>query len=771
MAGGGEEDDAEMLESSAGEGDEAASDQGKSDASSSSDSEPDEAAENEQIAALEKAVQENPANYDAHVQYIACLRKYCHTEKLRQARKSMSDLFPMSPEMWREWAKDEITLNPGVEAIPIIEDIYEKGVHEYLSIPLWLDYLRFVEEHDQSVAQCAPVGVSKMRNLYERAISAAGLHVPQGNKIWDAYREFEEAVLLTIDDSNGEAKEKQINCVRALFHRQLSIPLAGMDSTFIAYKEWDSGLANAREDSSESDVVPKSVGSAYQKAFDMYHALESYEKQLSDSSSSDSDRLQHFMSYITFEDSSGHPARVQVLYERAVSEFPISSDLWLNYTRYMDKTLKIASVLKNVYSRATRNCSWIGSLWVQYLLSLERVGASEKELLEVFERSLQCSFSSFNEYLDLFLTRVDGLRRRLSSSATRDDAVDHSLINATLERAVEYLSLEQIGTEDSLRLYDYWARLEIGLGSGLTSARGVWESLLKKSGAVLEYWKGFIDMEIRLGNTKEARSIYKRCYSKKFAGNGSEDICHSWLRFEREFGSLEDYDLAMKKVAPRLKELNLFKIQEAASKSIVFQPPAQSDSVASKPPSKKRKPADAPKEKPFPPKKQKNLTEEDSKKPDTFYTDQCTAFVSNLSLEAKEGHLREFFGPAGGVTAVRLVKDKFTGRPKGFAYVDFADEEHLNTAVAKNRQWLLGKKASVARSDPKKPPRSGGGRGTAPSRRVDRGRGHVEFQGSATFAMPRSVRPLGWAGNVTGPAAVEEEPKSNAQFREMLAKK
>lgn len=39
---------------------------------------------------------------------------------------------------------------------------------------------------------------------------------------------------------------------------------------------------------------------------------------------------------------------------------------------------------------------------------------------------------------------------------------------------------------------------------------------------------------------------------------------------------------------------------------------------------------------------------------------------------------------------------------KGLAYVDFSDEEHLAAAVAKNKQFLLGKKLSIARSDPKR---------------------------------------------------------------------
>ncbi|PNX57591.1 squamous cell carcinoma antigen recognized by T-cells 3-like protein, partial [Trifolium pratense] len=38
----------------------------------------------------------------------------------------------------------------------------------------------------------------------------------------------------------------------------------------------------------------------------------------------------------------------------------------------------------------------------------------------------------------------------------------------------------------------------------------------------------------------------------------------------------------------------------------------------------------------------------------------------------------------------------------GLAYVDFLDDEHLVAAVAKNKNTLLGKKLSIARSDPKR---------------------------------------------------------------------
>ncbi|XP_031264039.1 uncharacterized protein LOC116122323 [Pistacia vera] len=43
-----------------------------------------------------------------------------------------------------------------------------------------------------------------------------------------------------------------------------------------------------------------------------------------------------------------------------------------------------------------------------------------------------------------------------------------------------------------------------------------------------------------------------------------QDICHNWLRFEGEYGTLEDFDHAAQKVTPRLEELQLFRLQQEA---------------------------------------------------------------------------------------------------------------------------------------------------------------------------------------------------------------
>ena len=74
------------------------------------------------------------------------------------------------------------------------------------SVSLWCDYLNFVQEHEPSVRECSPAGVLKARNLFERALTAAGLHVTEGYKIWEAYKEFELAIFYVIDETDVEVR-------------------------------------------------------------------------------------------------------------------------------------------------------------------------------------------------------------------------------------------------------------------------------------------------------------------------------------------------------------------------------------------------------------------------------------------------------------------------------------------------------------------------------------------------------------------------------------
>ncbi|CAN1352407.1 Squamous cell carcinoma antigen recognized by T-cells 3 [Linum perenne] len=805
-----------------------------SDEDSGSDSEDDvdDTKLAEQLKTLESELSTNPSNYDLHIQSINLLRRMGELEKLRQARDAMNALFPLTPSMWQEWAKDEASLSTP-EAVATIENLYERGVFDYLSVSLWCEYLNYIQQCDPSVRECSPDGITKTRNLFERALTAGGLHIAEGNKIWEAYREFEEAILYTIDDTDHKAKESQVQRIRNLFHRQLSVPLVNLESTLVAYKAWEVEQGSPlNAESCDLDGIAANVVTAYHKAMQMYNVRVEYEGQIV-LNMSDGEKLQRFMSV-------GDPARVQVLYERAIAKFPVSSDLWLGYLRYMDRTLKAGNVLKDVYSRASKNCPWVGEIWVCYLLALERGHAPEKDISAVFERALQCTFSTLEEYLDLFLTRVDGLRRRILSQSEEEGNLDFSLVKETFEYASGYLSPQLKNTNSLLRLYAYWARLELNLGKDTVAARCVWESLLKMCGSMLEAWQGYITMEVELGNIAEARSIYKRCYGKRFAGTGSEDICHSWLRFEREFGTLEDFDHAVQKVTPRLEELQFYKIQQELKPSAITT--GLKENPVKKNAYEKRKGGSNITDEQSPAKRKKTTTQTQKREQDMvqhrapdkahgdeidelkdnmqnaasdpvkrmtdsgsgrvkLYTDQCTIFISNLNLKANSEDLRKFFADVGGVVSIRILHDKFTGKSRGLAYVDFSDDEHLAAALAKNKQTFLGKKLSIARSNPKKGKKGGSQdarRGSHASERVNDGGSapklnetaddlrkaevsrptgsrqseDVQLKGKNTFAVPRNmVKPLGWSDKQ--PKCIEEgdeQPKSNDEFRKLFIK-
>ncbi|KAG9130341.1 hypothetical protein Leryth_004260 [Lithospermum erythrorhizon] len=700
------------------------------DSESDSDDEAEEALAKLEIETLESALANNPYDYNSHVQYISFLRKQGELEKLRQAREAMSELFPLSPEMWREWAQDEISVSSRAESYLAVEKLFERGVSDYLSVDLWCDYINFVQEHDTSVNEYSTSGISKARALFERAITASGLHVAEGGRIWELYRKFEQAILLNLQGNDNELREKQIQRIRSLFHRQLSVPLSDVKSTLIAYEAWETEQSTIGINSGDTGCLPSHVATAHKKALDVLSDRMHLEEQISKKDLAESEKLQQYMIYLKLEQSSKDPARVQILFERAITEFPIYSDLWLDYTRYLDRTFKASNIVRKAYQRATRNCPCTGELWVRYLLCLERGRASEGEISSVFEKSLDsrlCTFSSYYEYLDIFLTRVDGLRRRLSEAVKVEEQLDFSVVRDTFQRAVEYLSLPLKDTDELMRMYSYWAYLEFNLAKDPVAARGVWESLLKISGSMLDTWKGYIEMEIQMGHINEARSLYKRCYSKRFPGTGSEDICQTWMRFEKERGSLEDFDLAMQKVAPRLEELQLFKLQQEI-KSMGSSTDKRGITVENMP-REKRKPVSSITDEESPAKRRKDISQKpkennkqnkkqardspgavklethngtqdqgnnvmqrlSNEKP-KFFKDQCTAFLSNLSLKATDKDLLNFFSEIGGVIAIRILKDKFTQKSRGLAYVDFSDDAHLIAALAKNKHNLLEKR-------------------------------------------------------------------------------
>ncbi|HVR31027.1 MAG TPA: RNA-binding protein [Thermoanaerobaculia bacterium] len=122
--------------------------------------------------------------------------------------------------------------------------------------------------------------------------------------------------------------------------------------------------------------------------------------------------------------------------------------------------------------------------------------------------------------------------------------------------------------------------------------------------------------------------------------------------------------------------------------------------------------------------------------------------MGNLPYNTTEQQLETFLAPAGDVVSVALPIDRATGRPRGFAFVEFASEEQASEAISKfDGQDFEGRplRVNLAEDRPRRPfggpggprpPFSGGG---FPDDRGSGGGGGGRGGGS----RPRSSPPKG----------------------------
>ena len=89
-------------------------------------------------------------------------------------------------------------------------------------------------------------------------------------------------------------------------------------------------------------------------------------------------------------------------------------------------------------------------------------------------------------------------------------------------------------------------------------------------------------------------------------------------------------------------------------------------------------------------------------------------FVGNLSFQATEEDLRELFAQAGSVDTVRIITDQFTGRPRGFGFVEMATKDEAVKAVEMLNGRLFRDRNLVVDEARPQPQRTGGGGGGGP---------------------------------------------------------
>jgi cold-inducible RNA-binding protein len=116
-------------------------------------------------------------------------------------------------------------------------------------------------------------------------------------------------------------------------------------------------------------------------------------------------------------------------------------------------------------------------------------------------------------------------------------------------------------------------------------------------------------------------------------------------------------------------------------------------------------------------------------------------FVGNMSFQTTESDLRALFEPFGAITRVHLATDRETGRARGFAFVEMANDAEAAKAIAAlDGKEVGGRNLKVNEARPKErsgggPPRGGSGGGGG------RGRGGFSNENYSEAArQPREPR-------------------------------
>ncbi|XP_049766694.1 squamous cell carcinoma antigen recognized by T-cells 3 [Schistocerca cancellata] len=674
-----------------------------SDSDSSSNSDEEEAKLEKEAQELEEKVGVNPYDYSGHVALITTLQKLADLSRLRAARERMCKYFPLAPGLWLSWLRDETAVATSEEEKKSALNLFEKSVQDYMSVDIWLEYIRYSRSCVGSACN-----EDYVRDVCEKAVAIAGHDFRRGTEVWKEYILFEKqlAAVKEVDQSEQEAK---------LWRRLLSVPLAGTDKSYREFFEW-ANSHNVPIDFDVSEVESE------------MHRLEKFEKQLESCELGKKPQL--YRDYCHREELKSR-ARATCIWERAVAESCLDPELWFDYLEFAyQKGGGTASEVLTLCERAVRNCPWSAQLWQFYLRALERFEKPNSDVTGLMERALIACSDAADSLRSIWIGFASYMLRRVKwstkSNSDSDKGEPEGLeeLRATFNKACEHLAqCFGLQGDPACEILQYWARVEGGRVGDMARARQLWNDILSQGhSSSAAMWLEYINLERLHGERKRLRSMFARALSS--VQDWPESIYQAWINYERDEGTLdtlEDCDAKYKKCMEEVRkqrEKESFKQEKKRTPDAKVKGKRKADhtenegkwanvpaagSVVS---SEEAKSATKSDESQPPAKKIRKESESEEHShgvtiPHDPSKDDRTVFVSNLAFTETEDAVRKLFEGVGRITDFRLVRD-YKGRSKGYCYVEFSTTAEASEALKKDRTPLNNRPVFVSKCDPDK---------------------------------------------------------------------
>lgn len=552
---------------------------------------------------LEQCLQNNPADYEAHVRHVSLLRTCRLREKLREARTAFQQAYPLTENMWLEWIEDESEALETMEDVTRLEALLRKSHGDYMSVSLWEEHAavsmaRFDQRMAKGEAEVAAAGA--VRGVFDEALADCGLHVVEGATLWNMCLDFELHGLQ--EDARDPAR------IEGLFTKFFACPFPAetLMSARARYIAWRRGERNGDEDGDEDgddateedargledeqeEEVPRSLEKLIERAIRAYELRRGHEEAIVKAREVDPRGmalLSGFVSYLEMEISSGAGGedRVRTVFERAIVEFPTSDYLWKSYLDWMDANQdgmggsaslgqtrwQSIKSMPALVTRALRNCPWSGDVWARYLEALGPTADDE------FQRCRQFLESNAAEFQKAVVSYV---RCSTSSSGTAGSADAGAQRNeALLRECIEMMKEQNAVDPDHTCAWLLSSMLAEGRGGGresvgqkqgLEEGMAIWEGLLTEGRLDSQYsgtWMSYFDYLVRFGgDTVAKRAVFERAMSSHMAVSDKAYVARAWVSFEEREGSLEDLRKA------RRKTLDVLRSTEAMRRGIALE--------------------------------------------------------------------------------------------------------------------------------------------------------------------------------------------------------
>ncbi|KAK7072870.1 hypothetical protein SK128_011164 [Halocaridina rubra] len=498
-----------------------------------------------QVIQLKKQIAENYLFYDGHVNLIAALRELKELEEARNAREAMSKVYPLSPELWLEWLRDEQNICATKEEREYIKTLFERAVKDYTSVQVWVEFVMFM---------IGGGNIDDTRRVAEQALTAVGTHVAEGILVWQVVLLVEKQICASLNkaeetqtDEDKKVFKKQLSRIQSLYRRLFRVPLLNTEAESLLEE------ASAFYEGELDPHISADIEKTQKKLCDKIP----YEDELL-KCETEIEKLAVFRRYIAYTQETDNPAAVQSLYERAVTTHCLDTGIWEEYVRFTLRQFQgLDYVVLPVCERSQRNCPWSATLCELHIRALQLFAAEgdsniASKIKGALEKGLNCGLMSGSEATRMWMSYLVYLRRLIKWDLDHEKELEG--FREACQQAVEMID-SSFGVEGDIdsEIPRFWSQIEGEYVKSPERVRDIWNDIIMKRNDNYKkpfLWLEFINLERSYGIEKHCRKLFRRALERVW--DNVELIGDAYVRFEQESGTLTTMEEFLKRYDDRM---------------------------------------------------------------------------------------------------------------------------------------------------------------------------------------------------------------------------